>query len=86
MRQIMQDFRRIIGVMAVLSAIMGVVGSRTADAQMLGVPVLQNGFSNPGITVAVNYGTADSIRGYGVAAAWAPPSGLFQVSGGSTLR
>ena len=52
------------------------------QAQMLGVPVLQNGFSNPGITVAVNYGTADGARGYGLAGAWAPASGRFQVSGG----
>ena len=52
------------------------------SAQMLGVPVLQNGFSNPGITVAVNYGSADSVRGYGLAGAWAPASGVFQVSGG----
>lgn len=52
------------------------------EGQMLGVPVLQNGFSNPGITVALDYGTADSVRGYGVAAAWAPASGFLQVSGG----
>ena len=51
-------------------------------AQMLGVPVLQNGFSNPGITVAVNYGSAQNVRGYGLAGAWAPASGRFQVSGG----
>ncbi len=51
-------------------------------AQMLGVPVLQNGFSNPGITAAVNYGTAEGVRGYGLAGAWAPASGRFQVSGG----
>jgi hypothetical protein len=49
---------------------------------MLGVPVLQNGFSNPGLTAAVNYGTAENVRGYGLAAAWAPASGRFQVSGG----
>lgn len=52
------------------------------DAQMPGVPVLQNGFSNPGVTAAVNYGTAEGVRGYGLAAAWAPASGRFQVSGG----
>ncbi len=63
-----------------LTATAFAVGS--AGAQMLGVPVLQNGFSNPGITAAVNYGTADSVRGYGVAGAWAPASGRFQVSGG----
>ena len=52
------------------------------DAQMPGLPVLQNGFSNPGITTAVNYGTAEDVRGYGLAGAWAPASGRFQVSGG----
>jgi hypothetical protein len=56
--------------------------ARPAHAQMLGVPVLQNGFSNPGVTVAVNYGTAENVRGYGLAGAWAPVSGRFQVSGG----
>ena len=65
-----------------LAAALVLAAPGAARAQMLGVPVLQNGFSNPGITVAVNYGTADSVRGYGIAAAWAPPSGLFQVSGG----
>jgi hypothetical protein len=65
-----------------LSLIGLVGGGRPLNAQMLGVPVLQNGFSNPGITVAVNYGTADSVRGYGIAAAWAPANGRFQVSGG----
>ena len=53
-----------------------------AGAQMPGLPVLQNGFSNPGITAAVNYGTAEGVRGYGLAGAWAPASGRFQVSGG----
>jgi hypothetical protein len=80
MRQIMLDSRRILRAMAL--AIASIAAPSTMQAQMLGVPVLQNGFSNPGITVAVNYGTADSVRGYGIAAAWAPPSGLFQVSGG----
>jgi hypothetical protein len=44
--------------------------------------VLQNGFSNPGVTAAVNYGTGENVRGYGLAGAWAPASGRFQVSGG----
>jgi hypothetical protein len=53
-----------------------------AHAQMLGAPVLQNAFSNPGITVGVNYGTAKDVRGYGLAGAWAPATGRFQVSAG----
>lgn len=60
----------------------GLAAVRPLEAQMLGVPVLQNGFSNPGITVAANYGTAKGVRGFGIAAAWAPVSGRFQVSGG----
>lgn len=82
MRQMMLDPRRMLRVMALPIAMLIVAGPRFALGQMPGVPVLQNGFSNPGITVAINYGSADSVRGYGIAAAWAPPSGLFQVSGG----
>jgi hypothetical protein len=53
-----------------------------AEAQMLGVPVLQNAFANPGIAVAANFGTQDGARGYGAAAAWAPGRGRFQLSAG----
>ena len=69
---------RVITVVAMLAA----TAVCRLDAQMPGLPVLQNGFSNPGITAAVNYGTAEGVRGYGVAGAWAPASGRFQVSGG----
>lgn len=61
---------------------LGVLVGPSMHAQMLGTPVLQNAFSNPGITVGVNYGTAKSIRGYGLATAWAPANGRFQVSAG----
>lgn len=54
----------------------------TASAQLPGVPVLQNGFSNPGITVAGNFGVGKDISAFAGAAAWAPASGRFQVSGG----
>lgn len=67
---------------AVVVLLVGQAAAGPLQAQMLGVPVLQNGFSNPGITTAVNYGTAEGVRGYGLAAAWAPASGRFQVSGG----
>jgi hypothetical protein len=82
MRQTMLHSVRSVRALMALAIIVMLAGPRGVDAQMIGVPVLQNGFSNPGITVAINYGTADSVRGYGIAAAWAPPSGLFQVSGG----
>lgn len=72
-----------VAALVALAIAIGLAGTpRAGIAQMLGVPVLQNGFSNPGITVAVNYGTATSVRGYGLAGAWAPASGRFQFSGG----
>ncbi|MDQ3809892.1 MAG: hypothetical protein M3336_06330, partial [Chloroflexota bacterium] len=56
-----------------------------AGAQMIGVPVLQNAFSNPGFTVAANVSGGSDATTYGVATAWAPTSGRFQVSAGLGL-
>jgi hypothetical protein len=53
-----------------------------APGQMPGLPVLQNAFANPGITVGLNYGRGPDITGYAAAAAWAPGSARFVVSGG----
>jgi hypothetical protein len=53
-----------------------------AHGQMLGAPVLQNAFTNPGITVGLNYATSEGVRAYGLAGAWAPSTGRFQVSAG----
>ena len=46
---------------------------RSAAAQMLASPVLQNGFANRGLTVALNYGSASGARSYGLAAAYTSP-------------
>ena len=51
-------------------------------AQLPGLPVLQNAFSNPGITAALNYGSGDGDRTIAAAAAWAPATGRFQFSAG----
>lgn len=56
-----------------------------ARAQMPGAPVLQNAFSNPGFTVAVNYSAGTDHRVIAGAAAWAPASGRFQVSAGAGM-
>lgn len=53
-----------------------------AHAQMLGLPVAQNAFVNPGVTVAGNYGTGERGHTFGGAAAWAPGSRLM-VAGGA---
>ena len=55
---------------------------REVSAQLPGVPVLQNAFANPGLTIAVNYGQSDESKGYAGALAWAPASARFQVTGG----
>ncbi|MBA3557262.1 MAG: hypothetical protein H0W30_01560 [Gemmatimonadaceae bacterium] len=56
-------------------------------AQMPGQPVIQNAFSNPGITVGVNFGRAtdQDVNGFAGAAAWAPSSGKFLFSGGAGI-
>jgi len=52
-------------------------------AQQPGAPVLQNGFANPGVTVAVNYGKGEHSDLLGAALAWSPGKGTFQFSAGA---
>lgn len=59
-----------------------VVLAAPLPAQMPGVPVLQNAFSNPGLTAGANVGSSDAGAAYGAALSYAPGSGRFQVSGG----
>jgi hypothetical protein len=59
--------------------------ARPSQAQMLGTPVLQNAFLNPGFTVAANFGTGNDANTFGGAVAWAPKSGRGQLSGGAAL-
>lgn len=60
--------------------------SASATAQMPGVPVLQNAFTNPGMTAALNLASAGASSTYGLAGAWAPASARFQFSGGLGYR
>lgn len=77
--------RHLPGLAATFACLLLVVAP-AADAQMLGAPVLQNAFSNPGFTVAVNFGTSSDAKTFGAAGAWAPASGRFQVSlGGGSM-
>ena len=57
-------------------------GARSAKAQLPGIPVIQNAFANPGVTIAVNYGHSEESKAYAGAVAWAPASARFQVTGG----
>lgn len=56
--------------------------SAQLGAQLPGVPVLQNAFANPGVTVGVNGGGGSGSSAYGLAAAWVPGNGRFQLSAG----
>jgi hypothetical protein len=59
-----------------------VLGASSAGGQLPGVPVLQNAFANPGLTIGINYGKGDESKAYAGALAWAPASARFQVTGG----
>jgi hypothetical protein len=52
-----------------------------ASGQMPTIPVLQNGFVSPGMTLAVNYGSGSGSTGYALAFGWGPASSRFQLSG-----
>src|SRR5689334_10471285 len=67
---------RFAAVVAALSA------GGSAAAQMPGSPTLQNAFVNPGITAAVDASGLGGATTYAAAAAWAPGSARFQLSGG----
>ena len=59
--------------------------SSLLEAQMPGVPVLQNAFANPGIAAAGNYGSGSGSSSFGGAASFAGASGRIQLSAGLGL-
>ena len=63
-----------------------IVSATQVAAQMPGAPLLQNAWASPGIVGAVNFGSGSGASVYGLAAAWASPTGRFQLSGGAGLR
>jgi hypothetical protein len=67
--------------LAVVAALLGVPRAALL-AQLPGLPVLQNAYSNPGITLGVNAGFASDAKSYAFAASWGPGSGSFVFSGG----
>lgn len=71
-----------VSIAALVLAMLALGAPVSGHAQMAGVPVLQNAFTNPGITVAANYGQSGRVVGYGGAVAFAPSGGTFQLSAG----
>lgn len=56
-------------------------------AQMPATPVLQNAWTNAGITIAANYGHATDASAFAGALAWAPTNARFLLSaGGGAVR
>ena len=66
-----------------VASLSALAAASTADAQVPGLPVLQNAFSNPGLGLGANVGGGGGESFLGLAAAWAPRSGRFQVSAGA---
>jgi len=56
-----------------------------AAAQMPATPVLQNAWTNAGITVAADYGRRSDASAYALALAWAPKGSRFQLSVGGGM-
>ncbi|MFN2565565.1 MAG: hypothetical protein ABR499_11270 [Gemmatimonadaceae bacterium] len=79
-------FRRVVGRHgARLVAIVLVCGSvvSSAQAQLPGLPVLQNSFVGPGFAAAVNGGGGSGASAFAAALGWAPRSARFQISVGA---
>ncbi len=64
------------------AAVLAAAGARSASAQMVGVPVLQNAFVNPGVTFGADFAAASEALVYAGALAWVPENGKIQLSGG----
>ena len=75
----MNAFRTIVAATAIVTIATAL--PRAGRAQMPTVPVLQNGFTSSGMTLALNYGSASGSNAYALAAGWGPASGRFQISG-----
>lgn len=68
---------RILGLTAVAAL------ASSADAQLPGVPVLQNAWATPGLVGAANFGGGSGQTVFAGAVGWSPGSGRFQLSGGA---
>lgn len=68
--------------MVAVAIVLSFVIVPSARAQMLGAPVLQNAFTNRGVTLGVDVGAGDNVHSYGGAIAWSPASMKFQLAGG----
>ena len=80
----MREMRREKGVWEVMAAV--VFAASAAGAQMPNAPLLQNVWASPGTVAAFNMAGGSSGSLYGLAGAWTPWSGRFQLSAGAGLQ
>lgn len=81
----MNDRRRM-RLIGVAAAVLSAALTTRADAQMPATPVLQNAWTNAGVTAAIDYGHGRGENAWAAALAWSPRQARFQVSvGGGTI-
>lgn len=66
----------------VAAALLASTLAGAATAQIVGVPVLQNAFVNPGVTLGANFAASSDALVYAGAVAWVPENEKIQLSGG----
>lgn len=81
MRDIMKATQGVLGCLAAV-----VFAGSAAGAQMPNAPLLQNVWASPGTVAAFNMAGGTSGSLYGLAGAWTPGSGRFQLSAGAGLQ
>lgn len=66
-----------------VAAAAGAISGASADAQISGLPVLQNAWATPGSVGALNVGGGANGSVYAAAVSYTPGGGRFQLSGGA---
>jgi hypothetical protein len=64
-------------------AVVAVIVAASANAQLPGVPLLQNAWATPGVVGAINVAGGGGWTVYAAAASWTPGLGKLQLSGGT---
>lgn len=70
---------------AAVAAVVAVMAA-AGDAQLPGLPVLQNAWATPGMVGGLDVGGGPDGSVYAAAVSWTPINGHFQVSGGGGFR
>jgi len=69
-----------------IAALAATIAAASADAQLPGAPLLQNGWATPGMVGAVNVAGGPGGTVYAGALSWTPAAGRVQVIGGAGIQ